>query len=54
MNIDGDGELVLAFTRDVMLGQLVNEIIRHMGASYVWGDTLPLLKRVDLSLMNLE
>jgi len=54
MNIDGDGELVLAFTGDVMLGRLVNEMIRHMGASYVWGDTLPLLKRADLRLINLE
>jgi poly-gamma-glutamate capsule biosynthesis protein CapA/YwtB (metallophosphatase superfamily) len=54
MNIDGDGEFVLTFTGDVMLGQLVNEMIRHMGASYVWGDTLPLLKRSDLRLINLE
>jgi hypothetical protein len=34
MNIDGDGELVLAFNGDVMLGRLVNEMIRHMGT--VW------------------
>jgi poly-gamma-glutamate capsule biosynthesis protein CapA/YwtB (metallophosphatase superfamily) len=25
-----------------------------MGASYMWGDTLPLLKRADLRLINLE
>ncbi|MFZ3166806.1 MAG: CapA family protein [Candidatus Methanoperedens sp.] len=48
MNIDGEGELVLAF------GRLVNEMIRHMGASYVWGDTLPLIKKADMLLINLE
>jgi poly-gamma-glutamate capsule biosynthesis protein CapA/YwtB (metallophosphatase superfamily) len=54
MNIDGEGELVLAFKGDVMLGRLVNEMIRHRGASYVWGDTLPLIKKADLRLINLE
>jgi poly-gamma-glutamate synthesis protein (capsule biosynthesis protein) len=54
MNIDGERELVLAFNGDVMLGRLVNEMIRHMGASYVWGDTLPFIKKADLLLINLE
>ncbi len=54
MNIDGERDLVLAFNGDVMLGRLVNEMIRHMGASYVWGDTLPLIKKADLRLVNLE
>lgn len=54
MNIDGEGELILAFKGDVMLGRLVNETIRHRGASYVWGDTLPLIKKADLRLINLE
>src|SRR3990170_3893376 len=54
MNIDGDGELVLAFNGDVMLGRIVNEMIGHMGASYVWGDTLPLIKKADMLLINLE
>ncbi len=54
MNIDGERELVLAFTGDVMLGRLVNSMIKRMGASYVWGDTLPLIKKADLLLINLE
>lgn len=49
-----NGELVLAFTGDVMLGRLVNEMIKHTGSAYVWGDTLPLLKKADLRLINLE
>jgi len=49
-----NGELVLAFTGDVMLGRLVNDMIKHMGSAYVWGDTLPLLKKADLRLINLE
>lgn len=52
MNIDG--EIILAFTGDVMLGRLVNKMIGRMGASYVWGDTLPLIKKADLQLINLE
>ncbi len=48
------GEIVLAFTGDVMLGRLVNEMIKHMGIAYVWGDTLPLLKKANLRLINLE
>ncbi len=26
----------------------------HMGASYLWGDTLPLIKKADMLLINLE
>ena len=36
MNIGGKRKLVLAFNGDVMLGRLVNEMIGHMGGSYVW------------------
>ncbi len=54
MNAAGEGKTVLAFTGDVMLGRLVNEIIHHMGPLYVWGDTLPLLKKAHLRLINLE
>jgi poly-gamma-glutamate capsule biosynthesis protein CapA/YwtB (metallophosphatase superfamily) len=52
MNIEG--EIILAFTGDVMLGRLVNKMIGRKEASYVWGDTLPLIKKVDLMLINLE
>ncbi|KCZ72611.1 putative enzyme of poly-gamma-glutamate biosynthesis (capsule formation) [Candidatus Methanoperedens nitroreducens] len=54
MSTAGEGEIALAFTGDVMLGRLVNEMIRHMGPYYVWGDTLELFKKADLRLINLE
>jgi len=54
MNTDWEKGIVLAFTGDVMLGRLVNEMIGHMGPYYVWGDTLQLLKKADLRLINLE
>lgn len=54
MSTDGEKGIVLAFTGDVMLGRLVNEMTGHMGPRYVWGDTLPLLKKADLCLINLE
>jgi poly-gamma-glutamate capsule biosynthesis protein CapA/YwtB (metallophosphatase superfamily) len=46
--------ITLAFTGDVMLGRLVNEVINEEGEEYPWGDTLPLLRNADLSLVNLE
>ncbi|MCX9011252.1 MAG: CapA family protein [Candidatus Methanoperedens sp.] len=54
MNTGGEKGIVLAFTGDVMLGRLVNEMTGHTGPYYVWGDTLPLLKKADLRLINLE
>jgi poly-gamma-glutamate capsule biosynthesis protein CapA/YwtB (metallophosphatase superfamily) len=54
MNIDGERELALAFNGDVMLGRLVNEMIGHMGAYYVWGDTISFIKKADMLLINLE
>jgi len=44
----------LAFTGDVMLGRLVNEIIKQKGPKYCWGDTLDLIKKTDLRFINLE
>lgn len=46
--------LRLAFTGDVMLGRMVNEFVHGREPEYVWGDVLPLLKKVDLTLINLE
>ena len=39
---------------DTMLGRLVNEQISVSGYSYPWGDVLPLLKKNDINLINLE
>lgn len=44
----------LAVTGDVMLGRLMNEVVRTFGVSYPWGDTLSHLKSADLTLINLE
>ncbi len=37
-----------------MLGRLMNNVIRSYGPLYPWGDTLGLLRRADLTLINLE
>jgi poly-gamma-glutamate synthesis protein (capsule biosynthesis protein) len=37
-----------------MLGRLVNSVLDKNGYAYVWGDTIDILRDVDLSLVNLE
>ncbi|WP_445153403.1 CapA family protein [Arthrobacter sp. Hor0625] len=44
----------IAFVGDVMLGRLVNDRLRTAGPEYPWGDTLPVLRRADLRIANLE
>lgn len=44
----------LLFVGDVMLGRFVNEILRRMPPTYPWGDTLPLFRRADVRICNLE
>lgn len=39
---------------DVMLGRLVNQILREKPPIYPWGDTLPIFKKADFRLCNLE
>jgi poly-gamma-glutamate synthesis protein (capsule biosynthesis protein) len=46
--------ITLALAGDVMLARLVNEAIRANGSLYPWGDVLPLVRKADLSLINLE
>ncbi|MHC4306199.1 MAG: CapA family protein [Planctomycetota bacterium] len=46
--------VTLAFGGDVMLGRIVNATIQERGARYVWGDTLPVLRATDATLVNLE
>lgn len=46
--------ITLAFTGDVMLGRVVNQYINRLGVEYPWGNVLPLIKKVDLSITNLE
>lgn len=44
----------IAFVGDVMLGRLVNDRLRTADPAYPWGDTLPILRRADLRIANLE
>jgi len=44
----------IAFLGDVMLGRLVNERLKTAGPTHPWGDTLPMLRRADLRIANLE
>ena len=39
---------------DVMLGRLVNEILKVEAPAYPWGDTLPLFQQADVRLCNLK
>jgi poly-gamma-glutamate capsule biosynthesis protein CapA/YwtB (metallophosphatase superfamily) len=47
-------QLRLILTGDVMLGRLVNSVLGKDRYTYVWGDTLDILRNADLSLVNLE
>ncbi|WP_448004780.1 CapA family protein [Agromyces bauzanensis] len=44
----------IAFVGDVMLGRLVAEELRRRPPEFPWGDTLPLLRRADVLVGNLE
>jgi poly-gamma-glutamate synthesis protein (capsule biosynthesis protein) len=39
---------------DVMLGRLVNEVLKEKPPAYPWGDTLSLFHQADVRLCNLE
>jgi poly-gamma-glutamate capsule biosynthesis protein CapA/YwtB (metallophosphatase superfamily) len=49
-----DYDLQLAFVGDVMLGRVVNEVLKAEPADYPWGDTLAVLGRADWRACNLE
>ncbi len=49
-----DGAFTIAIAGDVMLGRLVNETIAARGFAHPWGNMLPILRRADLFLINLE
>lgn len=44
----------IAFMGDVMLGRLVNEILQEKPVTHPWGNTLSLLQKADLRIINLE
>lgn len=46
--------LNMLFVGDVMLGRLVNEVLKDMPPVYPWGDTLSLFHEADVRFCNLE
>jgi poly-gamma-glutamate synthesis protein (capsule biosynthesis protein) len=44
----------LALAGDVMLGRLVNEALARVPPDYPWGDTLPIFRKADAVIVNLE
>lgn len=48
------GKMVLGLAGDVMIGRGVDKAITQKGYTYPWGDVLPLLRRTDFNLVNLE
>lgn len=44
----------LALAGDVMLGRLVNDVVKTVPAARPWGDLLPLMANADCRLVNLE
>lgn len=46
--------IITGLTGDVMLGRLVNQSITAHGYTHPWGDVLPLLKKNDFNIINLE
>ena len=46
--------LKLLFVGDVMIGRLVNDLLKREPPEHVWGDTLPLFRQVDWRACNLE
>ena len=46
--------ITIGLTGDIMLGRLVNQSITTHGHTYPWGDVLPLLKKNDFNIINLE
>ena len=46
--------VIIGFAGDVMIGRLVNKIIKKKSYSYPWGNSLSLLAQADLRIINLE
>lgn len=47
-------DIELIFVGDVMLGRMVNRVLRTAPPEYPWGDTLPLFAQADFRVCNLE
>jgi poly-gamma-glutamate capsule biosynthesis protein CapA/YwtB (metallophosphatase superfamily) len=51
---EGEANMRLLFVGDVMLGRLMNTVLRETSPAYPWGDTLPLFHQADVRICNLE
>ncbi|OGB97772.1 hypothetical protein A3F06_03055 [candidate division TM6 bacterium RIFCSPHIGHO2_12_FULL_36_22] len=52
---DRKGQRVrIGFMGDVMLGRLVNEVLKDEDPKYPWGNVLPILQKNDINIINLE
>ncbi|MEI6950627.1 CapA family protein [Paraflavisolibacter sp. H34] len=49
-----NGQILMGFTGDVMIGRTVDRVISREGYAFPWGDVLPLLRTTDLNIINLE
>lgn len=46
--------VVIGFAGDVMIGRLVNKVLIRKPSHNIWGDFLPILRKTDLNIINLE
>lgn len=53
-NYNQQNKVLIGFAGDTMLGRLVNQKISATSYHYPWGNVLPLLKKTDLNIINLE
>ena len=44
----------LLFVGDIMLGRLVNQVLKEQPAEFPWGNTLPVFQKADRRFTNLE
>jgi poly-gamma-glutamate synthesis protein (capsule biosynthesis protein) len=51
---EGVEVMKIALVGDVMLGRLVNDVLKKTNPIYPWGNTLSILSQVDLRICNLE
>ncbi len=49
-----EANLTIGFCGDVMMGRLINNYLDHHHGFNPWGNTLPLLKSTDITIINLE
>jgi poly-gamma-glutamate synthesis protein (capsule biosynthesis protein) len=48
------GNIRIGFGGDVMIGRLVNDVLKQKGMRYPWGNIVPILEKNDINIINLE